>query len=72
MRFLLLVSETGHAKRLAVADIPVTKRLRDAVARSESRRSRPRSSWVAIVPQTPPELRVSGRVGGDVRRVAAA
>jgi len=64
-RFLLLVTETGHAKRLAVADVPVTKRGREGVRVSFE------ALAAAVVVTAADEVVIATR-GGMIERVAAA
>jgi hypothetical protein len=64
-RFLLLVTETGHAKRLAVADIPLTKRGREGVRVSFE------ALAAAVVVTIADEVVIATR-GGMIERVAAA
>lgn len=63
--FLLLVAETGHAKRLAVADIPVTKRGREGVRVSFE------ALAAAVTVTIADEVVIASRAG-MIERVAAA
>ena len=65
MRFVLLVTETGHAKRLAVAGIPLTKRGREGVRVSFGPLA------AAVVVTTADEVVIATRAG-MIERVAAA